>query len=114
MGDMKRAGRSFLVVAAGVAGVIALAWLLTEITLTRTISFETNSQITGRISPRLIDLFAALVAGAAGAFAMSRDDVADSLRGVAIAISLVPPLCVVGIGMAEAEVDVILGAKLRS
>ena len=31
---------------------------------------------------------------------MSRDDVADSLPGVAIAISLVPPLCVVGIGLA--------------
>ena len=112
MGDMKRAGRSFLVVVAGVAGVIGLTWLLTEITIMRAISFETNSQITGRISPRLIDLYAALAAGAAGAFALSRDDVADSLPGVAIAISLVPPLCVVGIGLAEGEVDIALGAML--
>lgn len=111
-GDMKRAGLSFLVVVAGVAGVIGLTWLLTEITIMRAISFETNSQITGRISPRLIDLYAALAAGAAGAFALSRDDVADSLPGVAIAISLVPPLCVVGIGLAEGEVDVALGAML--
>ena len=112
MGDMKRAGRSLLVVIAGVAGVIVVAWLLTELTIMRAISFETNSQITGRISPRLIDLYAALAAGAAGAFALSRDDVADSLPGVAIAISLVPPLCVVGIGLAEGEVDVALGAML--
>jgi uncharacterized hydrophobic protein (TIGR00271 family) len=112
MGDMKRAGRSFLVVVAGVAGVIGLTWLLTEISIARAISFDTNSQITGRISPRLIDLYAALAAGAAGAFALSRDDVADSLPGVAIAISLVPPLCVVGIGLAEGEVDVALGAML--
>jgi uncharacterized hydrophobic protein (TIGR00271 family) len=112
MGDMKRAGLSFLVVVAGVAGVIGLTWLLTEITIMRAISFETNSQITGRISPRLIDLYAALAAGAAGAFALSRDDIADSLPGVAIAISLVPPLCVVGIGLAEGEVDVALGATL--
>ena len=32
------------------------------------------------------------------AFAMRREDVADSLTGGAISISLVPPLCVVGVG----------------
>lgn len=112
MGDMKRAGFSFLVVVAAVAGVIGLSWLLTEITITRVISFETNAQITGRISPRLLDLYAALAAGAAGAFALSRDDVADSLPGVAIAISLVPPLCVVGIGLAQSEFDAAYGAML--
>jgi uncharacterized hydrophobic protein (TIGR00271 family) len=112
MGDMRRAVISFLTVVASVIGVIALAWLLTEINIATIISFETNTQITGRVSPRLIDLFAALAAGAAGAFAMSRDDVADSLPGVAIAISLVPPLCVVGIGLAEGEVGVAGGAML--
>jgi uncharacterized hydrophobic protein (TIGR00271 family) len=112
MGDMKRAGGSFLIVVAGVAGVILLAWLLTEVTITRAISFETNAQITARVSPRLIDLYVALAAGAAGAFALSRDDVADSLPGVAIAISLVPPLCVVGVGLADGEVDAALGALL--
>jgi uncharacterized membrane protein len=76
------------------------------------VSFTTNSQITSRISPRLLDLVAALAAGAAGAFAMSRDDIADSLPGVAIAISLVPPLCVVGVSLAYGEVDAALGALL--
>lgn len=112
MGDMKRAGLSFLVVVAGVAGVIGLAWLLTEISIARALSFETNSQIVSRISPRLIDLYVALAAGAAGAFALSRDDVADALPGVAISISLVPPLCVVGIGLADGEVNAALGAML--
>jgi uncharacterized hydrophobic protein (TIGR00271 family) len=112
MGDMKRAGISFLIVVASIAGAIGLALLVTEITVARAISFETNSQITGRVAPRLIDLWAALGAGAAGAFAFSRDDVADSLPGVAIAIALVPPLCVVGIGLAEGEIDVALGAML--
>jgi uncharacterized hydrophobic protein (TIGR00271 family) len=112
MGDMKLAWLSFLVVVVGVAGVIGLSWLLTEITVTRVISFDTNSQLTGRISPRLIDLYVALAAGAAGAFALSRDDVADSLPGVAVAISLVPPLCVVGIGLAQGEINAALGAIL--
>jgi uncharacterized membrane protein len=112
MGDMKRAGLSFLVVVAGVASVIGVAWLLTEMTVIAVISFESNSQVTGRVSPKLLDLYAALAAGAAGAFAMSRDDVADSLPGVAIAISLVPPLCVVGIGVAEGEWAAAWGAML--
>jgi uncharacterized hydrophobic protein (TIGR00271 family) len=90
MGNMHRAINSLLLVAAGVTGVI---------------SFTQNTQILGRISPRLIDLIAALASGAAGAFCLSRDDIADSLPGVAISISLVPPLCVVGIALSAGEVD---------
>jgi uncharacterized hydrophobic protein (TIGR00271 family) len=112
MGDVRRAGNSFLVVLISVLGVVGLAWLLTEINFATVISFDINSQISSRISPRLIDLFTALAAGAAGAFAMSRDDVADSLPGVAIAVSLVPPLCVVGIGLAETDFTVAWGAML--
>ena len=103
MGDMKRAGSSFLIVVASVAGVIGTAWLLTELSVVTVISIESSSQFSSRISPRLIDLYAALASGAAGAFAISRDDVADSIPGVAIAISLVPPICVVGIALAEGE-----------
>ncbi len=51
----------------------------------------------------MTDLIVALAAGAAGAFALSRDDVADSLPGVAIAIALVPPLCVVGISLGDQQ-----------
>jgi len=112
MGDMKQAGRSLLMVVISVVGVIGLAWLLAEISVAKAIIFETNSQIIGRVSPRLIDLYAALWSGAAGAFAMSREDVADSLPGAAIAIALVPPLCVVGIGLAENEWNAAGGAML--
>jgi uncharacterized hydrophobic protein (TIGR00271 family) len=104
-GQGRRAVRSSVLVVAGVAGVILVSWLFGEFYLAvgRVISFDTNSQITGRVSPRGIDLIAALASGAAGAFAMSRDDIADSLAGVAISISLVPPLCVVGIALAGSE-----------
>ncbi len=112
MGDMKRAGASFLIVLASVSGVIGVAWLLTELSIATIISIESNSQFSNRISPRLIDLYVALASGAAGAFALSRKDVADSLPGVAIAISLVPPLCVVGIGLAEGEFSAAGGALL--
>lgn len=112
MGDMNRAGTSFLTVVVSVAGVVGLSWFLTSVTVVTVISFETNTQLLGRISPRLTDLYVALACGLAGAFAISRKDVADSLPGVAIAIALVPPLCVVGIGLAEGDFQAAGGAML--
>jgi len=60
-------------------------------------SLETNSQVLGRTSPSFMDLIAALATGFAGGFAMCRRDLSAILPGVAIAISLVPPLGVVGV-----------------
>ncbi|WP_329204006.1 DUF389 domain-containing protein [Streptomyces sp. NBC_00683] len=60
-------------------------------------AFVSNSQISSRISPRLIDLLAALATGTVGAFALVRTDISDTVPGVAIAISLVPPLSVTGL-----------------
>ena len=102
MGSMNRAFNRLLLVLIGVLVVVFLSWLL-GIFYTGYLSFTDNSQIVARISPRLIDLVAALASGAAGAFCLSRDDVADSLPGVAIAISLVPPLCVVGLSLRRAR-----------
>jgi uncharacterized membrane protein len=44
-----------------------------------------------------MDLLAALASGAVGSVALARSDISDTLPGVAIAISLVPPLSVVGL-----------------
>ncbi|MER6672691.1 DUF389 domain-containing protein [Streptomyces sp. NPDC000983] len=70
----------------------------------------TNSQISGRTSPGLLDLIAALATGFAGAVALSRRDVAAVLPGVAIAISLVPPLVVTGVCAGQASWWLALGA----
>jgi uncharacterized hydrophobic protein (TIGR00271 family) len=59
--------------------------------------YATNSQITGRVTPTLTDLLVAVATGLVGAYAQSRDDLSGVLPGVAIAISLVPPLVVVGV-----------------
>ena len=112
MGSRRRAGEAFLTVVLGVAGTVFTAWFLSSFVHVNLISFNTNSQIISRISPSLTDLGVALAAGAAGAFATSRSDVADSLPGVAISISLVPPLCVVGVGLSDGEWQVAYGAML--
>jgi uncharacterized membrane protein len=115
MGQMGRAGHSFLTVVIGVTGVIALSFFLAlcyKFVMGGVVNFEVNSQILGRISPRVIDLVAALASGAAGAFCMSREDISDSLAGVAISISLVPPLCVVGISLQAGQLAAAGGAFL--
>jgi uncharacterized hydrophobic protein (TIGR00271 family) len=77
-------------------GVAMAAWLAGP-------QVAQNSEIVSRTSPTLIDLVVALAAGAAGAYAASNAKVADSLPGVAIAISLVPPLETAGILLALGE-----------
>ncbi len=59
-----------------------------------------GSEILDRTHPTLLDLGVALAAGGACAFAYTRHSVFSSVAGVAIAVALVPPLAVVGIGFA--------------
>ena len=102
MGNAQRALHALLLVVAGTIGVIIVSAVLGFLAIP-VIDFNTNTQITGRLAPRVLDLIIALAAGAAGAFAMSRDDIADSIPGVAISIALVPPLCVVGISLSAGQ-----------
>ncbi len=102
MGNARRAWRSSLLVVAGTLGVIIVSAGLGRLGI-HVVDFETNSQITARVVPRVLDLIIALAAGTAGAYAMSRKEIADSIPGVAISIALVPPLCVVGIAISAAQ-----------
>jgi uncharacterized hydrophobic protein (TIGR00271 family) len=96
IGDRPALVRSVLYVLGGALLVIGIAFLI-GLFSTHPDAYATNSQVSGRISPRLIDLLAALATGTVGAFALVRRDISDTLPGVAIAISLVPPLAVVGL-----------------
>jgi len=75
-------------------------------------AYAGNSQVAARISPRLIDLIAATATGTVGAFALVRSDISDTLPGVAIAISLVPPLAVVGLLISVGRIDAAAQAGL--
>jgi uncharacterized hydrophobic protein (TIGR00271 family) len=65
-----------------------------------------------RTQPGLLDLGVALAAGAAGAFVAVRKTGSDALPGVAIAVSLVPPLATVGICLELGRYDDAAGALL--
>ncbi len=102
MGWPNRLGLALSVALAGIVLAIGIGVLLGLI-VPAVISTDTNTQIIARSTPTLLDLITALAAGAAGAYGLSRPDVSDSLPGVAIAISLVPPLSVVGIAYSQAD-----------
>lgn len=95
LADKRPLVRSVLLVLLGALAVIAIAFLIAAIEHPAD-GYLSNGQVSARTSPRLIDLIAALATGLVGAFALVRSDISDTLPGVAIAISLVPPLAVVG------------------
>ncbi len=112
LGWPRRATASIVIVGLGVLGAVALSYVLAAWAIETPQSVLTNSQITSRVSPSLIDLLIALAAGAAGAFALSRPDVSDSLPGAAVAIALVPPIAVIGITLQAGAWQDALGALL--
>ncbi len=95
-GDRGNLYRSLGLVVSGSITVIVIGYLF-GLLVPVPIVAQTNSQVASRVHPDLIDLAAALATGAVGAFAVIRSDVSNTLPGVAIAISLVPPLSVVGL-----------------
>jgi len=105
------AGRSGRFVLGG-AAIVVLTGALFSLGLPESFDLLGNSQISGRTSPGILDLIAAIATGFAGAVAMARRDVAAVLPGVAIAISLVPPLAVVGVCLGQGAVALALGALL--
>jgi uncharacterized hydrophobic protein (TIGR00271 family) len=91
-----------ILLAVGLAFVLALLSPLTA----------ASHEVAARTQPNLFDLAVALASGAAGAYAIARKDVAAALPGVAIAAALVPPLGVVGIGLAMGSAQIAGGSLL--
>lgn len=96
LGDRRNLVQSMVLLVAGSLTAIAIGWLVGQAVFIDVVA-ESNSQVAGRVHPRLIDLLAAVATGAVGSIALLRRDISDTLPGVAIAISLVPPLTVVGL-----------------
>lgn len=100
-GSLKTLGLGILL---GLVFSAAMGWLMPLRVIT--------PEISARLSPTLLDLGVAVIAGIAGAYAHAREEVARSLAGVAIAVALVPPLAVTGIGLGWGDWEVVWGAHL--
>ena len=81
-------------------GAVALSIFTARIVATwapPAVPISSNSQVISPVSPRLLDMMIAVVAGAAGAYATVDKPVSSSITGVA----LVPPLAVVITGQGD-------------
>jgi uncharacterized hydrophobic protein (TIGR00271 family) len=91
--------RSLLTLGAGTALAIVTSLILGWMFQIPALSF--GSEILARTQPTLADLGVALAAGGVSGFAKIRPKVSDVLAGTAIAVALMPPLCVVGIALSQ-------------
>ena len=104
--DLSR--KSFLTLLTGMMIALSLSALMAYLLPFQ----EITNEIEGRLHPSTLDLLVAVLSGVAGAFANVKENIAKSLPGVAIAVALVPPLCVAGIGIGWLNPTVFSGAML--
>jgi uncharacterized hydrophobic protein (TIGR00271 family) len=94
-------------------GVGVLAVLFSAMVISWLVPLEQlTSEMNGRLSPTILDLFVAIVSGIAAAYAKSNEKIVGSLAGVAIAVALVPPIAVAGIGLGWADLSMFSSAFL--
>ena len=105
--DSREIRRSFLPLAVGVVLAVLFCALIVELSPLKSVTAEISS----RTRPNLFDLLVALFSGLAGSYAMIRGR-HGAIVGVAIATALMPPLAVMGFGLATAEWDVLAGSSL--
>ena len=105
---LKSALNVVLSMAASIGLAALLVWLLPFHSVTQ--------EILARIHPNLLDLGIAILSGLAGSIVVCRGGSGSgvmALPGVAIAVALMPPLCVMGFGMGSSfNVEIMYGASL--
>lgn len=107
-GDVALFRKAFIAIVIGTFSAITIAWLIGLL-----VGFpEFGSEIISRSRPTLLDLGIAVAAGGISAFAKLQPKVSGSVAGTAIAVALMPPICVIGLGLAQNNWRVSLGATI--
>lgn len=107
-GNVRLFRRGLIAVIVGTLLAVILAWSLGL--LTGISSF--GSEVLSRSEPTLLDLGIAVAAGGISGYAKVQPKISASLAGTAIAVALMPPICVVGLGLAHSNWSLSLGATL--
>ncbi len=71
-----------------------------------------DTEVLSRSKPTLLDLGIAVAAGSISGYAKVKPKISGSLVGTAIAVALMPPICVIGLGLASANWSLSQGATL--
>jgi uncharacterized hydrophobic protein (TIGR00271 family) len=96
-GDLNLFRQSLISVGVGSAVSILLAGLLGNLVGIP----EFGSEVLSRTQPNLVDLGIAVTAGGISSYAKVRPKISDALAGTAIAVALMPPICVVGLSLSQ-------------
>lgn len=100
--------KSFLAIVIGTILAIVLACLVSVMVGLP----EFGSEVISRSKPTLLDLGIAVAAGGISGFAKVEPKLSGTLAGTAIAVALMPPICVIGLGLSQAYWSLSLGATL--
>ncbi len=109
--DFKLISRSFYTVLKSMFFGIAAAALAT-LFFSAQISGELTPEIISRIEPSLLYMSIAIIAGFAASFALVKPQLSETLPGIAISVALIPPLAVIGIGIARFNWQIVSGSFL--
>ncbi|WP_374939401.1 DUF389 domain-containing protein [Tolypothrix sp. FACHB-123] len=71
-----------------------------------------GSEVLARSRPTLLDLGIAVAAGGISGYAKVQPKISGSVAGTAIAVALMPPICVIGLGLAQGNWSLSIGATL--
>lgn len=71
-----------------------------------------GSEVLARSKPNLLDLGIAVSAGGISGYAKVEAKISGTLAGTAIAVALMPPLCVIGLGLSNGNGSLSLGSLL--
>ncbi len=106
MADPKLIFRSLRVLLIAIIYVVAISLVFVFFVVNK----ELNQEILSRAHPNLIYFGVALASGIAAAFAFAKEEFSERIVGVAVAIALLPPLSVIGIGIAYLNLEVLSGS----
>lgn len=102
MADTRLIMRSLWTLLKSLAWTIPAAAIATLLFMSQAgLTEELNTEILTRTEPTVIAIAIAIVAGAAASFALIKPQLNATLPGVAIAVAIIPPLAVTGIGLAR-------------
>ena len=110
MSDYKLITRSFYTVLKSTAFGIIAAALATWFLATGYDSL--TSEILARTEPSLLYLAVAVISGIAVSFALVRPELSETLAGIAVSVALIPPIAVIGIGIAKFDWAVVAGSTM--
>lgn len=107
-GSLPSFGRALRTLMLGVLLGVSVSWSVGMLVGMATFGDE----VAARTQPNLLDLGVALAAGGVAMFAKLRKEAISALAGLAIAVALVPPMCVVGLSLSAGQWREASGALL--